>query len=439
MNDKKTPDTSLAWSVGGYMRLGLIAMGALFFGFGGWATFSTLAGAVVATGQIEVDRNRQAIQHPDGGVVAALFVDEGDRVDEGQILIRLDPARLQSDLTIARAQLFEVGVRRARLEAERDGLTTIAFAVDLTQAAATNPEWAEFMEGQADLFNARQTVFARETEQLRGRIIQIDAQVTGLNAQEAAAAEQLSLVEQDLARQNDLLERGLVQADPILRLQRDVAQIRGTLGNFAARKAELAERVIETELSITQLCNARVEEAIAQLREIRITEEELRARAAELSRQIDELDLRAPVAGTIHGLQIFGPQSVLRSAEPVAFLVPEGRPLIISTQIPATDIDQVFVGQMVVLRFPAFDMRNIPDLVGQVTQVSADAFLDETTGANFYRAEIVIDDGEITRLGDRTLLPGMPVEAYIRTEDRSPFAYLVEPIAAYFNRAFRET
>jgi HlyD family secretion protein len=421
------------------MVTGLVAMLVLLGGFGGWAVSSQLSGAVVASGRIEVERNRQALQHPDGGVVAELFVDEGDRVEAGETILALAPGQLTRDIAVARAQLFEFRVRRARLEAERDGAASITFPAALTDAAATDPELADLLQGQANLFAVRAETLAQETEQLRGRITQIQAQVSALEAQEAAMGEQLDLVVADLVRQQDLLDRGLIQSDPILRLQRDAAQLRGSLGELEARKAEAAERVIETELSILQLANARREEAIEQLREIRVGEEELRERVTDLDRRLAELELRAPVAGRIIGLQIFGPQSVVRAADPVAYLVPEGRPFVITAQVPAIHIDQIHVDQDATLRFPSFDMRNMPDVIGQVRQVSADAFTDEASGASYYRVEIVLGEGEMARLAPRQLVPGMPVEAFIRTEDRTPLTYLLEPFNAYFSRAFRET
>ena len=432
-------DLSRAWSVRRPLLTGLVAMSLLLGGFGAWAVLSELSGAVIANGRIEVDRNRQAIQHPEGGVVADLLIGEGDRVAAGDAILRFAPGQLSRDLAVASSQLFEVRVRRARLEAERDGASAITFPQALVDRAAADEELADLLRGQENLFAARVETLTRETEQLSGRITQIRAQIAGLDAQDTALAEQLALVEADLERQQGLLERGLIQSDPILRLQRDAAQLRGSLGELEARKAEAAERVIETELAIVQLGNARREEAIAQLREIRVTEEELRQRVNDLERRVGDLDLRAPVAGRIIGLRVFGPQSVVRAADPVAFLVPEGRPLVITAQVPAIHIDQVFVGQDVTLRFPAFDMRNMPDLVGQVSQVSADVLTDEVTGLNFYRAEIVLGEGEVARLAPRQLLPGMPVEAYIRTQDRTPLAYLLEPFTAYFNRAFRES
>lgn len=432
-------DPARAWSVRGPMLTGFLALAILFAGFGLWSVTTQLAGAVVASGRIEVDRNRQAIQHPEGGRVAELIVSEGDRVGAGDTLLRLEPGFLARDLAVARAQLLEVRLRRARLEAERDGADAVQFAEDLLAAAAADPDLGDLLRGQSNLFDARAESLSAEAARLSGRVTQIEAQIAALEAQEGALDEQLALVMTDLERQQDLFARGLIQSDPILRLQRDAAQLRGALGEVEARMAEAAERVIETELTILQLTGTRREEAIAELREVRVAEEELRQRVADLERRVAELDLRAPMAGRIIALEVFGAQAVVRAAEPVAYIVPEGRPLIISARIPATAIDEVFAGQPVTLRFPAFDLRNIPDLVGTVTQVSADAFTDEATGASYYRVEIALSDGEIARLGARQLVPGMPVEAYLRTRDRTPLSYLIDPLRVYFTRAFRET
>jgi len=170
-----------------------------------------------------------------------------------------------------------------------------------------------------------------------------------------------------------------------------------------------------------------------------VQEAELAERRRALTRQLDRMEMRAPVGGIVYGLRVFGPRSVVQAAEPVLYLVPQDRPLVISTRVATTNIDEVYVGQDVILRFPVFDARTTPELVGRVAQVSADAFTDETTGISFYEVEIVLSDGEIDRLEDETLLPGMPVEAYIRTADRTPLAYLLRPLTDYFNRAFRES
>lgn len=434
-----TDDPRPAWSVRGPMLIGILALAILILGFGGWSVTSTLSGAVVASGQIEVDRNRQAIQHPEGGVVAELLVDEGDRVGDGQVLVRLDASEFLTELSVARARLAETAARRARLEAERDGLDTLQFSEELIAVGTGDPELADVLSGQQNLFAARADTLGREEEQLRGRITQIGTQVDAMRAQEAALEQQIDLVEAELQRREDLLERGSGTVEPVVRLRQELVQLRGQLGQATAGRAEAAERVIETELAILQLTTTRREQAIGELREIRVAEQELVERTANLERRIARLELRAPVAGTIHGLTIFGARSVLRPADPFAYIVPEGRPLVISARVPAIDIDQVFRGQSVSLRFPAFDQSNMPSVMGEVAQISADAFVDEISGANYYRAEITMTEDQALLLGDHVLIPGMPVSAFIRTEDRTPLAYLLEPFTTYFSRAFRES
>ncbi|QBY02144.1 HlyD family type I secretion periplasmic adaptor subunit [Rhodophyticola sp. CCM32] len=435
MADKSRP----VWSVRGPIFLGLLAVAALLGGFGTWAALSNIAGAVVASGQIEVDQNRQAIQHPEGGVVAELDVEEGQQVEEGEVLLRLDHSDIASSYVVVRGQLNELRARRARLEAERDGMAEISFGTDLQQAAQDNVELADILTGQLNLFTARRDTLDREIDQLNRRTEQIGSQIEGMDAQRTALERQQDLVAEELTAQRDLLERGLAQAARVLSLEREEANLLGTLGEIDASVAEAEGRITEIELAILQVETERREEAIVELREVRVQEEELGERARALERQLSQMDMRAPVSGIVYGLTIFGAQSVVRPAEPVMFLVPQDRPLVISARVAAIHVDQVFVGQEVILRFPAFSSRTTPDLYGLVTRVSADAFVDEATGASFYETQIVLDDGQIDLLEGETLLPGMPVEAFIRTEDRTPIAYLMRPLMDYFNRAFRES
>ena len=431
-------DPAASWSVAGPLKLGAVTLLLLVGGFGGWSVLSTLAGAIVASGQIEVDRNRQAIQHPEGGVVAEVLVGEGERVEALQVLVRLDAAELDTELAVVSDRLAEIRARRARLEAERDAATGFAFPDALAALARDDPEIADILDGQQNLFAARADTLARAAEQLRGRITQIDAQMRALEAQQEALDGQIALVADELARRQALLDSGAGTRDPVVRLQQELVQLQGAIGQVAAGQAEAAERIIETELEILQLATERREQAITELREIRVTEQELSERAANLSLRLSRLDLRAPVAGNVHGLTIFGPGAVLRPADPVAFLVPEGRPLVISARVPAIDIDQVHAGQTVTVQFPAFDQRDLPEITGLVSLVSADAFADEASGSSYYRAEILLPEDQIALLGSRRLVPGMPVQAFIRTADRTPLAYLVEPFTFYFSRAFRE-
>jgi HlyD family type I secretion membrane fusion protein len=439
MTDSAAKDPAQFWSIKRPLWLTVIAVLVLVGGFGAWAVQSSLAGAVVAPGKIEVADNRQVLQHPEGGVVAEVLVGEGDNVAAGDLLIRLEPGQLELERGVTQARLFEVRVRRARLEAERDGAGEIEFDPALLASATARSEFLDLLRGQETLFYARRDTIDREKEKLQGRIVQIEAQTEALEAQEAALREQLDLTAEELSRQDTLLEQGLSRSEPIVRLKRDRAQLKGSLGEILARQAEAKERVIETELEIIQLSTVRREEAITELRELRVREEELRQQLFDLDRRLLELEIYAPVAGRILELSILGPKSVVRPADPIVSLVPEGRDFVISTRVPTIHVDQVYVGQDVLLRFPAFDLRTIPDLFGSVIQVSADAFTEEETGQSYYKAEVSLSSEEQAKLEGRELIPGMPVEAFIRTRDRTPLSYFLEPVSVYLNRAFRES
>lgn len=434
MNVEKT------WSARRPVALGALALLVLVGGFGAWAALSSISGAIIATGQIEVDRNRQIVQHLDGGIVSEILVDEGDTVSVGTTLLRLDANELMSRLIITEGQLFELMARRGRLEAERDGLDEILFEEELTSISENRPEVHDLMEGQSRLFQARKESVAREIEQLEKRRFQIREQIKGVQAQQASMRAQLELIERELNNQQSLLERGLAQAGTVLNLRRTEANLDGSLGEMVANEAQAEGRITEIDIEILKLGTRQREEAITRLRDIRYQELELAETRRSLKDRLDRLDIAAPVSGVVYGLQVHTPRSVIRPAEPVLYLVPQDRPLVIAVQVVPTDVDQIFVGQAVTLRFSALDQRQTPELFGEVMQVSADAFQNESTGVSFYRAEIQLSEGELDRLPDGvTLIPGMPVESYIRTADRSPLAYLLKPLTDYFAKAFRET
>lgn len=421
------------------LAIGLIASLLLIVGFGGWAVMAQLSGAIIATGQIEVDQNRQIVQHPDGGVVSEILVEEGDTVANGDVLLRLDPRNQQSELSIIQGQLFELMARRGRLVAERDNLESVTFDPRLIEAAQIDPAINELKSGQEQLFHARRENLTKQVEELRKRTSQIDNQIDGIIAQKAALNTQLELIEIELVDQQKLLDRGLAQASRVLALQRTQAELSGNLGDLIAREAEAAGRITEIEIEIQSQYTKRQEEAITRLRDQQFRALELEERAKALIDRLERMDIRAPASGIVYGLTIFTPRSVICPAEPVMYLIPQDRPLIIAAQVSPINIDELFITQDVTLRFSALDQRQTPELFGKVVKVSADAFVDEATRATYYRAEIILNDGQIDRLpANITLIPGMPVEAFIKTSDRSPLSYLVKPLTDYFVKAFRE-
>lgn len=432
--------TERQWSARGPVLLGLFGLFLLVGVFGTWAVMTSIAGAIVAPGRIEVDRSRQVVQHPDGGVVAEILVDEGDVVAAGQVLIRLDPSLLNSDLALVESQLFDTLARRGRLEAERDGRNDIVFDPLLVERAADDPEVAELMNGQVRLLKARREFITREMDQLRKRKGQIEAQIEGIESQRQALEEQLSLIREELADQQSLLDRGLAQATRVLALRRAAANLGGTLGELKAQKAEAEGRITEIDIEMLKLGSRQREEAIARLRDLRNAELQLREKRRSLLERLDRLQITAPVSGVVYGLQVRTPRSVIRPAEPVLFIVPQDRPLVLAVQVAPIHVDEISVGQPVIVNLSALDRRQTPELNGTVSKISADAFDDPNRGVSYYRVEVVLNEGELDRLPEGTVLvPGMPVETFIHTADRSPLAYLVRPLTDYFRKAFRES
>ena len=280
----------------------------------------------------------------------------------------------------------------------------------------------------------------REVEQLNKRSDQIGNQIEGVEAQVEALAAQLSFVDEELESQKSLLARGLAQASRVLSLQREAARLAGERGELVSSKAQAEGEITEIEIEIIKLDTARREEAITTLRDMQYRSRELAEQRLALLEQLKRLEITAPVAGVVYGMTVFAPRSVIRAADPVLYLVPQDRPLVIAAQIEPIHIDQTHVGQEVTLRFSALDQRTTPELFGTVTQISADAFTNEETSASYYRAEIILNEGEAEKLPEgSTLIPGMPVEAFLRTADRTPLAYLVKPFTDYFSKAFRES
>lgn len=419
--------------------LGGVTAAVLVIGFGGWSLLTEISGAVVAPGQIAVAQDRQVVQHPDGGVVAEIAVKEAQSVQAGDLLMRLDGALLHSELAIVEGQLFELMARTARLEAERDDADAPVFGGELAELAKTRPEVAELIEGQRSLFLARRDSISKQTEQLQKRAAQIASQIEGVDSQMTALGQQLALIEEELNNQKELLDKGLAQSSRVLALEREASRLQGSVGELQASRAQAEGRATEVELEVLRLAAVRREEANTQLRDLGAKMLELAERRRLLTEQVARLDIRAPVSGLVLGLQVTTPRAVLRPAEPVLYLIPQDRPLVIKSQIAPIHIDEVVVGQRVRLLFSAFSARTTPELYGHVVTLSADALVDERSQQAYYSAEIVLDPGEADRLEGLTLLPGMPVEAYIETGARSPMAYLLKPFTDYFQVAFRES
>ena len=426
------------WSARQPIWTGIATVALLIAFFGGWGMLTTISGAIVANGVVQVEQNRQVVQHPDGGVVAEIAVQEAQTVKSGDLLIRLDGAQIKASLAIVEGQLFDAMARKARLEAERDDLTKLTFPTELTDLAPTRPDVAEQIEGQKRLFVARLETQNAQIDQLGQRLDQIASQSEGIAAQMAAINDQITLLQPEIADQQTLLDKGLTQSARIMDLKREVARLDGNRGEMQSNLAQAEGKATETKLQILQIKSARREDANAQLRDMGDKTLELAERRRALSEQVNRLDIRAPVSGIVLSLAVTTPNSVIRPAEPILYIIPQDRPLVIIAQIPPIHVDEVRLGQEVRVSFAAFSARTTPQLVGKLTTISADAMIDQASHQSFYRAEIALEAGDMAKLEDNKLVPGMPVQAFIGTGDRTPMAYLLKPFTDYFRMAMRE-
>lgn len=419
------------------LRTGFAALALFCLGFLGWAALVPIGGAVIASGQINVERSRQVVQHPEGGRIATILVAEGDRIRAGQTLVRLDTTDDRAALSLAESQLARLLAEEARLEAERDGKAEITFPPALTALAATDPALAAYGPQERALFQARRAARASELAALALQKRDALAEIAGLDAQAEAVRAQRRLLDIDLRRQTGLLAQGLAQAGHVSDIEREIARLDGMSGGLEATRAQARGRIDNADLQALALDRTRREEALARLRDARAAETDLADRRARLRARIAAADVRAPLDGTILGLQFTSPSAVVRPAEPILFILPSDRPLVVEARIAPSDIDQVATGQLADLRLTAFDSHTTADLMGRVTRISADTLTDGTHGQPFYRAEIELPATEAARADAPRLMPGMPVEIFLRTGDRTALALLADPLTRHFRRTLR--
>lgn len=426
------------YSSRGPVLLGLFSLLLLVGGFGAWGAFANLSSAVVASGKLEVETKQQVVEHIDGGVVGQILVRDGDKVEAGQLLLRFDDTLMRNEQKSLRAQYWELVARAARLKAEQQEREAIVFPAELIEQGEGDGEITDIIEGQLGLFEARRRSFSDQVDQLHERQRQIAQQVGGAEAQVEASRRQLALIEQELVGQQKLYDQGLAQLNRLLALQREEASLQGEVGRLTASIAEARGRTAEIEIQILNLSSARQEESITQLRDIQYQQNQVREQLASVEERLTRLDVRAPIGGVVTGSTVFAVRSVVSPGEPILYIVPQDVELVVEAQVETIFIDQVWAGQPATLRFSAFSSRTTPELEGHVVKVSPDAFQDERTGRTYYTATLKPDEGEIDKLEGLTLVPGMPVEGYIKAGDRTPLSYLVKPFADYFNRAMIE-
>ena len=423
-------------SIRSHLLGGLAVVALLAGGVGGLAATTELSGAVIAPGSLVVDSNVKKVQHPTGGVVGELRARDGDKVKAGDIVVRLDETITQANLAIVVKSLNELQSRLARLEAERDNVDTIVFPAELL-ARADDPELARSMTGERNLFEFRKSARAGQKAQLRERIAQLKEEIQGLTGQVAAKKRETELIGQELEGVRDLWRKNLVQIQRVTALERDAARLEGERGQLIASTAQAKGKISEIELQILQIDQDLRSEVAKDLREVQGKIAELVERKVAAEDQLKRIDIRSPQDGMVHQSTVHTVGGVISPGEAIMLIVPEADALTVEAKLAPQDIDQVRVGQTAALRFSAFSQRTTPELNGVVSRVSADLTTDQRTGAAYYVVRITLSESELARLEGLRLVPGMPVEAFIRTGERTVLSYVMKPFTDQITRSFR--
>ena len=434
---RKTPSSSIHRSLHRHIFVGSVIVAFLTFGVGGWASTVQISGALIAPGDIVVDSNIKKVQHPTGGVVGKLFVHDGDHVKAGQILIQLDETVTQANLAIVTKGLTELYARKARLVAELNGANSVAVPKELADHLDDRGV-QEALASERKLLDLRRQDRDGQKKQLQERVTQLQQEITGLAAQQAAKDKEVALTEQELQGVRDLWQKNLVQFSRLTDLERNEAQLEGARGQLVAQAAEAKGKIAETQLQIIQVDADLASDVAKDLRETDSKIGEYVERKIAAEDQLKRTDIRAPQDGIVFQMTANTVGGVITAGDPIMMIVPEDGKLQVEVKVDPKDIEEVQVGQPVVLRFTSFNARSTPEINGTISRPAADTTTDQRTGQSYYLVRIAMSNDEIKRLGNVKLTPGMPVEAFIQTGERTMLSYLIKPLHDQLMRSFRE-
>jgi len=404
----------------------------LFFGlFLGWAAFAPLDAGAYAQGQVAVSGNRQAVQHREGGTVSVLHVKEGDRVTQGQVLIELSTGELRAGERGVTGQIIALLAQRSRMIAERDRLGTVPTPAEFADLSSEDRVLAdEAMRLQRLQYAARRSGRSTETGVLSQRGQQLNQQILGFQRQIESNIEQRRLIDEELEGMRSLAAQGFAPQNRVRALERNAAALDGELGSLRAQVARAREAMGETRLQSLGVTTRLDEDVADRLRQVEVDLNDLRPRQIELRNQIARAQIRSPATGQVVGLTVFTQGGVIQPGQTLMEVLPDRASQVIVASIDPTNIDDLRVGLSTEVKFPGLRDRDTPILHGTVTLISADSFTDEATKRSFYRAEVVIPPGELTKLGRSAthIRPGMPVEVVVLLKKRTALQYLIEPL-----------
>jgi HlyD family secretion protein len=426
------------------LRLGIIVAGLFFVLFLGWAAFAPMDAAAYANGQLVVSGQRQSVQHRDGGVVAAIAAAEGRQVRKGQLLVELAGAEVRAQERALAAQMVNLQAQRARLEAELSGSSTIRWPAEFNQATgARRAEVDEAIRVQSNEFRARRSLLTAQSQVLGQQSAQANESAAGYRSQMVSSAEQERLIQQEIDSLKGVAEKGFVSQSRMRALERAKADLQGRRGQYQASVAEARASAGGGYLRQIEAEKGYRERASAELRDVEFALGELLPKYRAAADQLERLNIRAPVGGTVIGLSIFTVGGVITPGQTLMDIVPAKADLVVNARVALDDADDLRVGQLAQVDFLGIHERDMPIISGQVTRISADSLVDEKSGEAFYTAEVRVPSSEMQQIKRSRgqafeFRAGAPVAVLIPLRKRTALQYMFEPLYQTMWRAFRE-
>jgi HlyD family secretion protein len=417
---------------------GFVSFAMMLAVFGAWTEFADINGAVIAPATIVSESYSKKVQHREGGNVSRILVKDGDVVQAGQDLVLLDPTETKAELGIVDGQLDELRIKKARLEAQRDGVADLSLPVALLDRAQDTGV-IEIFAGQKRLLESTLLTAKSKKQQLDEQLGQLKEQIGGIGAQIRSSKKQLELIASEVASLRDLQSKGLVPISRVSAMDREAARIDGEQGQLSANKAGAEAKIGEVGLQIIQIDEELRNQALTDLRDADAKIAELSERRVSAASRLSRMSIKAPITGTVYQLTIHTEGGVISPNETLMMILPQGDDLVLQAQVTPADIDHVHMGQPARIRFTAFNSRVTPEIAAEVTQVAADTTRVDAQTPSFYAIRLTISAEELKKLGDNKLKPGMGAEAFIQTESRSPLSYLVKPLMDQWRHAMRES
>lgn len=416
-------------------RLGRWLVLAGFGGFLLWAALAPLDKGVAVSGSVVVAGHRQAVQHPTGGVVARLLVHDGEAVSAGQVLLTLDATRPRAERDTLRQQYRDAQAAAVRLAAETEGKAQLRFPPSLP---ADDPDMQACQALHQQLFASRREAQRLQQAALREGLAGARAHLAGLESAQRYRREQREALQQQLQGLRGLAQEGYIPRNRLLENERLLAQLDGELGEAVGAIGHARQQVQELGWRERQQAEEYRRDLHQQQVDNRLRLGELASRLASAEFELAHTEVRAPVAGTLVGLAVFTPGGVIAPGQQLMEVVPRDAPLLVDARAPVELVDRLRPGLPVELLFAAFNQSSTPRVPGELVLVSADRLLDEQTREPYYQVRIRVSEDGARQLAGLDIRPGMPVQAFVRTGERSLLNYLFKPLADRLHLALSE-